>query len=330
MEPIIIEQPHSSNGLSVVVNNSRQSDASAFITANTLECSLEEIRRDHIIPVFLKDNEPVISHTDFVEVATSVVEDIYHQETILKPAIRVSHPIKGRVPEARNKPASELKDYERTLYYERMAFVIEVPSIADEVGGNLLSLTIGGVKAYNLDNLHNRKGADEHFKVFIGFKNTVCLNLCIWSSGAVLDLKVKSIDHLRAAIWATIQQYNQKQHLSLMKELSQYTLNEQQFATLLGRCRMHQHLPKTLKAEVPALQLVDAQLTAVCKDYYRDSSFCKDQEGNINLWRLYNLLTGANKSTYIDSFIERSANAFQFTNNLKDALDHKIFSWYLS
>jgi hypothetical protein len=145
-----------------------------------------------------------------------------------------------------------------------MAFVIEVPSIADEVGGNLLSLTIGGVKAYNLDDLHNRKGADEHFKVFIGFKNTVCTNLCVWSDGAVLDLKVKSIDHLRAAIWAMIQQYNQKQHLSVMKELSQYTLNEQQFATLLGRCRMYQHLPKSLKAEVPALQLVDAQLTAVC------------------------------------------------------------------
>jgi hypothetical protein len=32
-----------------------------------------------------------------------------------------------------------------------MMFAIEIPSIQAEIGGNVLSLTIGGVKAYNQD-----------------------------------------------------------------------------------------------------------------------------------------------------------------------------------
>ena len=58
-------------------------------------------------------------------------------------------------------------------------FVIEVPSIYTDMDGSTLFLTIGGVKALNLDNLYSRKGADEHFKIFIGFKNSVCTNLCV-------------------------------------------------------------------------------------------------------------------------------------------------------
>ncbi|MBA3971941.1 MAG: DUF3871 family protein, partial [Bacteroidetes bacterium] len=47
------------------------------------------------------------------------------------------------------------------------------------------------------------------------------------------------------------------------------------------------------------LLLSDTQLGTVVKDFYRDNSFCKDADGNINLWKLYNLFTGSNKSSYI-------------------------------
>ena len=58
----------------------------------------------------------------------------------------------------------------------------------------------------------------------------------------------------------------------------------------------------------------------VVKDYYRDESFSKDEHGNINLWRLYNLFTGANKQSNIDSFLERSVNAFNIADEMKIAL----------
>lgn len=46
-------------------------------------------------------------------------------ETILEPTVRLSHPITGRIPEAKDKPARELLEHEKTLFYERMAFLIE-------------------------------------------------------------------------------------------------------------------------------------------------------------------------------------------------------------
>jgi Domain of unknown function, B. Theta Gene description (DUF3871) len=185
MEQLLINNTHHTS----TVQNSIQvtSTSRPFIDANTIEHTLEEIKEGHIIPVFIKDNETVISHTDFIEATHQAAAEIFQGETILKPSIRLSHPIKGRIPEARNKPANELQEHEKTLYYERMAFIIELPTVYDEIDGSQVSLTVGGVKALNLDNLYNRKGADEHFKVFIGFKNTVCTNLCVWSDGYMGD-----------------------------------------------------------------------------------------------------------------------------------------------
>lgn len=306
------------------------SSGSSFIQANTVESSFEELKEHHIIPVFIKDNEPVISHTDFIEATAEVVADIFQGEKILKPAVRLSHPIKGRIPEAKDKPASALLEHEKTVYYERMAFVIELPGITDVVGGNNLSLTVGGVKAYNLDNLYNKKGADEHFKVFIGFKNTVCTNLCVWTDGFMNDLKVSSIGQLRGAILSLIQGYNQNHHLYHLKKLPEYSITETQFALLIGRCRIYHHLPVSVKRDIPSLAFGDSQLGAVVKDYYRDESFCRGDDGAINLWKLYNLFTGVNKSTYIDQFLDRSHNAYTFVEQLRWGLDGKHTNWYLS
>lgn len=300
-----------------------------FIQANTVESSLDEIRNSHVIPVFIKDNEPVISHGDFIASTFDIVSEIYAGETVLKPTVRLSHPIKGRIPEAKDKPASALLEHEKTLYYERMAFIIEIPSINEDIDGNVLSLTIGGVKAYNLDNLYSKKGSDEHFKVFIGFKNAVCTNLCVWTDGYLRDLRVRSAGQLKACIRSLIETYNANFHIYFLKKMINYSITEKQFAHLLGRCRMYSHLPTSMKNNITPLLFSDTQLGNVVKDYYRDESFCKDEYGNINLWRLYNLFTGSNKTSYIDTFLDRSVNAFQFIEGIMIALDKKDSNWFL-
>jgi hypothetical protein len=301
-----------------------------FIQANTIESSLEEVKSKHVIPVFIKDNEPVISHSDFIQSTMDVASVVFRGETILSPSVRLSHPIKGRIPTAKDKPAKELLEHEKTLYYERMAFVIELPSISDDIDGNQLSLTIGGVKSYSLDNLYNKKGVDEHFKVFIGFKNSVCTNLCVWLDGFVGDLKVKNLEQLIACMRTLFENYNATTHIQAMRKLTGYSLTEQQFALLIGRSRMYNHLPNPTKSEITPLLLSDTQLGKVVQDFYRDNSFCKGGDGNINLWRLYNLFTGSNKSSYIDTFLDRSVNAFLFVDDLKDALDNKTTNWFLN
>jgi len=320
---ILIEE---SKELMVLDNTASGEQANGqFIIANTILCSLRDMKNSHIIPVFVKDNEPVISHAEFIEATYDVVEDIFYGEKISSPAIRLSHPIKGRIPSARNRPAIELLEDEKTLYYERMAFIIEIPSIQDTVGENALSLTVGGVKAYNLDNLNTKKGTDEHFKVFIGFKNKVCTNLCVWTDGYQGDLKVQGIGQLKACIKSIIEGYNAIHHLFHLKQLSSHYITGHQFATLLGRARMYQYLSTDQKKQIPALLYGDNQLGIICREYSKANS----GTGELSLWGLYNLLTGANKSSYIDQFLERSVNAFEFTEQLRYALEGHSSNWYL-
>jgi hypothetical protein len=307
-----------------------ESSSSAFIGANTIEVNLQEIQRQHIIPVFSKDNEPLISHGDFIQTTYDVINHCFKGEDILSPSIRVSHPIKGRTPEARYKPASQLEDHERTIYYERAMFVFEIPSIQRTIDGQTLSLTIGGVKCYGDDKLNNKKGSSEHFKIFIGFSVKVCSNLCVWSDGAQVKLVVRSQGELMDAIMSMISHYNPEQHLRAMQRFTEHNLSEAQFAQVLGRARLYNYLPNEVKKQIPPLLFTDTQLGSVAKDYFQDQSFCRNDAGDINLWRMYNLFTGANKSSYVDSFLERSVNSFEFTHQLQSGITGGSTNWYLN
>lgn len=299
-----------------------------FIKANTIEMDAYELDNHHIIPVFAKDNEPVISHTEFINSVERIISHVFGFHS--KPVICVSHPIKGRIPEARSKASKELLPHEKTLYYERMMFICEIPSITETINGNTLSLTVGGVKAFNQDNLYGRKGSDEHFKFFIGFKNQVCTNLCVSTDGYKADLKARSLEQLNDEIYHIVKSYNQDKHLSMMSNLSSSYLTESQFAHLVGKTKLYNYVDKRFKASLPKFLMNDSQVSTVARDYYQDDSFSREEDGTINLWKLYNLLTGANKSSYIDTFLDRSVNALDFTSNLHQIITQKKPSWFIN
>ena len=94
------------------------------------------MKNDCIIPVFAKDNETSISHHDFIEAVAESVNQYFPMEQIEVPNIRINHPIKGRILEAVHKPVAQLMEYEKTVYYERVAFVMEISSISEQVNGN--------------------------------------------------------------------------------------------------------------------------------------------------------------------------------------------------
>lgn len=301
-----------------------------FIEANTQGVHLQHLKNECIIPVFSKDNEKTISHQEFIEISQNCIANVFPNHSITKPEIRVSHQIKGRTPGAIYKNVKDLFDHEKTIYYERMAFIFKIPAITDVINGNELSLTIGGVRAYNQENLYNKK-TFEKFKFFVGFQNKVCCNLCVWSDGFVDDLKVSSYEELQSKLFQILSNYNAEKHLSEMKQFADYTLTEHQFAQLLGRTRLYQHLPKKEKLNIPLLQFTDGHINTITKDYYEDESFCRDNAGDINLWNLYNLFTQANKSSYIDTFLDRNLNAFDFTKGIQQSLNgNSDYRWFLS
>ncbi len=291
-----------------------------FIEANTLEVTLDHLKEECTIPVFAKDNECTISHYEFINSAKDVVEDILNYKGDLKPSIRTSHVIKGRIPSAIGKPAKELLESEKTIYYERMAFVIEIPEISEVINGNKLNLTIGGVRSYNQENLFSKKSM-EKFKVFIGFQNTLCTNLCISTDGLKDDLRVSSVLELKSKIYELINTYKKKEHLIAMERMFRYSITENQFAHLVGKMKLFPYLSKEEKQTLFPLAMNDSQLNTIVKDYHIDTHFCKSEDNTINFWNIYNLFTEANKSTYIDNNLERNVNAYAFTNYLINSIE---------
>ena len=146
-----------------------EATATPFIEANSTPITLESLQNDCVIPNFAKDNEAVISHSQFIGATYQALRDYYRNEQIDEPQIRVSHIIRGRIPEAINKKSSELLPHEMTQYYERMAFCINVPTIYQDVNGNRLQLSIVGVKSYGRDNLNGKLTAQK-FSIAVGFQ----------------------------------------------------------------------------------------------------------------------------------------------------------------
>ena len=311
-------------------NLGRSIEVSPFIVANTIEVPLHHLKQDCIIPVFSKDNEKTIAHQEFIESVLSAISKVFPHHSISTPEIRVSHQIKGRTPDAIHLNAKDLLDHQKTIYYERMAFVINIPSIVDSINGNELTLSVGGVRSYNLENLYNKKTL-EKFKFFIGFQNKVCLNMCINTDGFKEDLRVSSASELQHKVIEVMQNYNAELHLMEMKEFTQDYLSEHQFAQLIGKSRLYQHLPKSEKQKIPMLNFNDSHINTMAKDYYEDKNFCRLDDGRINLWDVYNLFTQANKSSYIDTFLDRNLNAFEFSKGIQKTLNGNLdYHWFLS
>ena len=300
-----------------------------FLEANTLEVTMQHLKEDCITPVFAKDNELTIPHPAFIDTVYDAANAFFSGESIDKPNIRVSHVIKGRISGAIHKPANQLLESDKTIYYERCAFIIQIPTIFETVNGNKLILTIGGVRAYNHTNLYSKKGA-ERFKVFIGFTCKVCTNLCVSTDGYLSCLEVTNTRDLYQAVLEMFHKYDAAKHIHLMQSLGNTSMTEHQFCQLLGRMRLYQSLPQGYQKDIPRMLLTDTQVNNVAKAYINDENF--GSLGNdLSMWKFYNLLTGANKSSYIDSFLDRAYNATELATGICSALhgDDK-YQWFLS
>jgi hypothetical protein len=299
-----------------------------FIESNTKNISLAHLKNECIVPVFAKDNESTIPHFEFVEAVKSIAQSVYFENDIPLPDIRVSHQIKGRIPSAIGKPVQELQMHEKTQYWERMAFIIEIPHVNTILNGQELKLTIGGVRSYSEQNLYSKKSI-EKFKIFIGFKNKVCTNLCINTDGLKDDLRVSSIEELKDKTLELIQGYSQQKHIEEMNQLLEYNISKYQFCHLIGKMKLYHCLDKTEKENLFEILLTDSQISNVVKEYVNDINFKSQKDGSINLWNLYNLFTNSAKSNYIDNFLTRNCNTHEFTMHLLKQLKSGLKDYYL-
>ena len=291
--------------------------------------TLDHLRNECIIPVFSKDNEVCISHQSFIESVYEATKDFYHGETIESPDIRVSQIVKGRIPEAINKRTDQLLESDKTMYYERMIFNIEIPTIHQDVNGNQLHLSITGCKSYGRDNLSGKMTAQK-FSIAVGFLNLACTNQCLSTDGYKEEIRATSSRDLYQFTLDLFSQYNVAKHIHLMRSLGDTMLTEHQFCQILGRMRLYNYLPQHQQKELPRLLITDSQINNVAKQYIHDDNFAGNN-GKLSMWKFYNLITGANKNSYLDSFLGRSVNATEVSLGLTEALNHKdeAYSWFI-
>lgn len=298
-----------------------------FIEANTQEVTLQHLQQDCIIPSFASMEE-TISHQSFIGAVVDAAKDYFHGEQFDMPEIRISHPINGRIPSALGKKASELTDEEKTLFYQRMCFCFEIPSIVHDEYGNRLALSIGGVRAYNEINLYSKKSV-ERFKIFIGFRNRVCSNLMLTTDGLQDKVEVLSVQELYAAALNLFHAYNPSKDLHLLRTLGQMSISTSEFCQIIGRMRLYQALTPNQQKRLPRLLLGDSQINAACRAFVSDVNF-KSTGDSITGWQLLNLLNGSVKSSYIDNFLERNLNCTEFVQGIQRAkLGDSEYAWFL-
>lgn len=299
-----------------------------FLEANTSAITIEELSEKCVVPTWA-NQELTISHQDFINTIHEATCNMFAGETVRKPEIRVSHIVRGRVPSALGKKASELLESEKTQFYQRLAFAFTIPSIHENVSGQKLELCIGGVRNYSGLNLYRANKGVEKFSIFIGWRVNVCSNQVLTGDGVRLSLEVMNLNDLYKNALEMFYNFNPAKEIHLMQTLSQSYLTETQFAQIVGRMRLYQALPNGYQRRIPKLLITDSQINNVCRDYYTNPDFGA-KDNTISLFDFHNLLTESNKSSYIDTYLQRAVNATEVATGINNALhgDTK-YAWFL-
>ena len=299
-----------------------------FLEANTNAVTLEELAEQCVVPTWA-NQELTISHQDFINTVHDAACNVFAGETINNPEIRVSHIVRGRTANSLHKRTSELLESEKTQFYQRLAFAFTIPSLHECIDGQRLELCIGGVRNYSDLNLYRANRGMEKFTIFIGWRVNVCSNQVLTGDGVRLNIEVMSLHDLYKAVLDLFYNFNLEKDIQLLHSLTQTRLTESQFAQIVGRMRLYQALPSYLQREIPKLLITDSQINNVCRDYYNNPNF-GHRDNTISLFDFHNLLTEANKSSYIDSYVQRGINATEVTVGICKALQgDSEYSWFL-
>lgn len=302
-----------------------------FIESNTEQITLSEIAEKCIVPTF-SDNSLTISHQDFCGSVYKAAEKVFGALTPIE--CRVSHPINGRIPTALNKKTQDLADNEKTIYYQRLAWIAKVANLTRNINGQEIHLTIGGVRAYSEDKLYNRPSALK-FKIFVGWQVRVCSNLMLQTNGfsGTIDCMTNADIHQKALELFSSFNPEKDNNLDALAELQDTRMTEEQFCHILGRLRLYQALPLAQQREIPQVILGDQAINEVTRQYVSNPNFGrKSGDDGISTWDFMQLLTEAAKGSYIDRWLDRNANCIEFATGIRKALRYEDseYDWFLN
>ena len=302
-----------------------------FIESNTEAISIDELVSRCIVPTF-SDNTLTIAHQNAIAAVYKAAEEVFGELT--PPECRVSHAINGRVASALHKPAKDLTDDEKTVFYQRIAFIAHVKSLTRIVAGQTVELTIGMCRAYNEDKLYSRP-SPEKFRLFVGWKVRVCSNLCLTCSGnsGLVECMTEADIYQKAYQLFSKFDPQKEETLELLENLNNTRISESQFCYIIGRMRLYQALPNEIQKTLPVLEIGDQAVNAAVRGFVTNPNFgLKEGETSITTWEMLQLFNEAIKQTYIDRWLDRNQNCTDFLLGIQKALqgeDTEGYSWFL-
>lgn len=302
-----------------------------FIESNTEAISIDELVSRCIVPTF-SDNTLTIAHQNAIAAVYKAAEEVFGELT--PPECRVSHAINGRVASALHKPAKDLTDDEKTVFYQRIAFIAHVKSLTRIVAGQTVELTIGMCRAYNEDKLYSRP-SPEKFRLFVGWKVRVCSNLCLTCSGnsGLVECMTEADIYQKAYQLFSKFDPQKEETLELLENLNNTRISESQFCYIIGRMRLYQALPNEVQKTLPVLEIGDQAVNSAVRGFVTNPNFgLKEGETSITTWEMLQLFNEAIKQTYIDRWLDRNQNCTDFLLGIQKALqgeDTEGYSWFL-
>lgn len=320
-----------STGNELIIAPDEMGNHPNFIESNTSAITLEELTNKNIIPTFC-DNTLTISHQNFIGAVSKVAEQIFGELTPVE--CRVSHPIIGRVPSAQNKKASELREDEKTVFYQRLAWVAHARNLTNTINGQTVNLCIGCVRAYNEDKLY-RPQTPMKFKIFVGWKVRVCSNLCLTCDGFSGTIECMTEADIMQKALELFSGFNPRKEetLGLLENLQSTEISEELFCKIIGRLRLYQFLPVNEQKALPSLNIGDQAVNTMVKGYVSNPNFGKKEGEIITCWNLLQLANEAVKSSYIDTWLDRNRNCTDFALGIQQAIegnDTEGYSWFLN
>lgn len=304
-----------------------------FIEGPSAAISMNDLSTKNIIPTFA-DNSLTISSPKFIETVRKSAEMVFGMDNVSPAECRVSHPQIGRIPSAAHKKASELLDSEKTIYYQRLAWISHIIGFNTTINGQEISLTIGGTRSYSEDKLYARQNP-QHFRLFIGFRCRVCSNLLLTCDGVSENLLCMTEADIFQKAVELFQRFAavKEQTVAGLEALTQTRLSQEQFCQILGRMRLYQALPVAETKQLPKVLLGDSVINAATREYITNPNFgSQTEDGSISMWQFMNLLNEAAKNSYIDLFAERNANCTDIAIGLSQALktnSREGWGWFL-
>lgn len=332
MENLLVPAPQTIVDVPYSEVQDTQQTIPAFIESNTSAITLAELDKDCIIPTFA-DLTPTISHQQFANTVRQAASRIFPNDTLGEIECRVSHQVNGRTPDAIHLPANQLKDNQKTKFFQRMCFCFELLTHTRNINGQPIRLVVGGVRSLHESNLYAKK-APEKFRIFIGYRVRVCSNMMLTCSGLTDKLECMTEADIFQNAMMLFSRFNADETLHELEFLSQTTLTTEQFCQFIGRARLYMALSERQKKELdlPQILLGDSLLNAATRGFVSNPNFGANGSDVITCWQLMQLLNEAAKQSYIDTWIDRNRNATDIAIGIQKTLrgEDDSYSWFLN